>query len=98
MPLVLAIDADRRQADQLAALVRERLAVELVQASDAGEALTALGERVPDLIMTSPLLSPFDESVVAEYLRELGPAGAHVQTLRIPVLGVSKRNERSTFS
>ena len=98
MQLVLAIDADRRQADQLAALVRGRLAVELVQASDAGEALTALGERVPDLIMTSPLLSPFDEGVVAEYLRELGPAGAHVQTLRIPVLGVSKRNERSVFS
>ena len=98
MQLVLAIDADRRQADQLAGLVSRRLAVELVQATSAGEALQALGDRVPDLILTSPLLSPFDEGVLAEYLREIGTAGAHVQTLRIPVLGVAKPEGRSLFS
>ena len=98
MQLILAIHADRRQADQLAALVTKRLAVELVQATSAGEALQALAERVPDLILTSPLLSPFDEGVLAEYLREIGPAGAHVQTLRIPVLDVAKPTARSLFS
>ena len=98
MQLILAIDADRRQAEQLAALVRRRLAVELVQATSAGEGLQALAERVPDLIMTSPLLSPFDEGVLAEYLREIGPAGAHVQTLRIPVLSVAKPAGRGIFS
>jgi hypothetical protein len=98
MQLILAIHADRRQADQLAALVSRRLAVELVQATSAGEALQALAERVPDLILTSPLLSPFDEGVLAEYLREIGPAGAHVQTLRIPVLDVAKPTGRSLFS
>jgi len=98
MQLILAIDADRRQADQLAALVRGRLAVELVQATSAGEGLQALAERVPDLIVTSPLLSPFDEGVLAEYLREIGPAGAHVQTLRIPVLSVAKPAGRAMFS
>jgi CheY-like chemotaxis protein len=87
MQLILAIDTDRRQASQLASLVRARLTVDLVQATSAGEALQALGDRVPDLILTPALLSPFDDGVLAEYLRELGPAGAHVQTLRIPVLG-----------
>ncbi|HEY6613754.1 MAG TPA: hypothetical protein VIZ32_04525, partial [Vicinamibacterales bacterium] len=98
MQLILAIDADKRQAAQLAALVRGRFDAEFVQATSAGEALQALAERVPDLIMTSPLLSPFDDGVLAEYLREIGPAGAHVQTLRIPVLGVAKSAGRSLFS
>ena len=98
MQLILAIDADRRQADQLAALVRGRFDAEFVQATSAGEALQVLAERVPDLIMTSPLLSPFDEGVLAEYLREIGLAGAHVQTLRIPVLGVAKPAGRGLFS
>jgi CheY-like chemotaxis protein len=98
MQLILAIDADKRQAAQLAALVRGRFDAEFVQATSAGEALQALAERVPDLIMTSPLLSPFDDGVLAEYLREIGPAGAHVQTLRIPVLGVTKPAGRGLFS
>ena len=98
MQLILAIDADKRQAAQLAALVRGRFDAEFVQAESAGEALQVLAERVPDLIMTSPLLSPFDDGVLAEYLREIGPAGAHVQTLRIPVLGVAKPAGRGLFS
>lgn len=85
MQLILAIDTDRRQASQLTALVKG-LAVDFVQATSAGEALQALGDRIPDLILTPALLSPFDDGVLAEYLRDLGPAGAHVQTLRIPVL------------
>lgn len=99
MQLILAIDGDRRQAEQLAALVRGRLEAELVQAESAGEALQLLGDRVPDLIMTAPLLSPFDDGVLAEYLRDLGPAAAHVQTLRIPVLGVPRTpSVRGLFS
>jgi hypothetical protein len=83
MQLIVAIDGDRRQAEQLEALVRGRLGVELIQTASAGEALQALGDRVPDLIMTAALLSPFDDGVLAEYLRDLGPAAAHVQSLRI---------------
>ena len=98
MQLILAIDADKSQAAQLAALVRGRFDAEFLQSTSAGEALQVLAERVPDLIMTSPLLSPFDDGVLAEYLREIGPAGAHVQTLRIPVLGVAKSAGRSLFS
>jgi hypothetical protein len=99
MPLILAIDSDRRQSEQLAALMRKSLKVELVQATSAGEGLHALQDRIPDLILTSPLLSPFDDGVLDEYLRELGIQAAHVQTVRIPVLSaVSKPSARTLFS
>jgi hypothetical protein len=94
MQLILAIDSDPRRSEQLASLVRSRLAVDLVQATSAGEALHALKDRVPDLILTSPLLSPFDDGVLDEYLRDLGAAATHVQTLRIPMLS-SGPNKKS---
>jgi len=93
MQLILAIDSDPRQAEQLATLVRARLTVDLVQATSAGEGLHALQDRVPDLILTSPLLSPFDDGVLDEYLRDLGAAGAHVQTVRIPLLSAGHKKK-----
>jgi hypothetical protein len=99
MQVILAIVADQQQAAQLAALIGGRLAVDLVQAAEVGEGLLALDDRIPDLILTSPLMSPFDDGVLDEYLRELGPAGAHVQTLRIPVLSQApKKAPRLGFS
>jgi hypothetical protein len=96
MQLILAIDSDPRRSEQLASLVRAKLQVDLVQAKSAGEGLLALQDRIPDLILTAPLLSPFDEGVLDEYLRDLGAAGAHVQTVRIPVLNAEPK--RSTFA
>jgi hypothetical protein len=98
MQLVLAVHADRRQTEQIAALLCKRAAVDVVQASDAGEGLQELGDRIPDLILTSPLLSPFDEGVLAEYLRELGSAAAHVQTLRIPVMTIPEPSSGGLFA
>ena len=86
MQLILAIDSDPRRSEQLASVVRARLRVDLVQAKGAGEGLQALKDRIPDLILTAPLLSPFDDGVLDEYLRDLGAAGAHMQTVRIPLL------------
>jgi len=86
MPLILAIEPDRRQANQLNAVVKGRLHADLVLADSAEEALAALGDRVPDLILTTALLSPTDEVVLGERLRALNGVAAHVQTLTIPVL------------
>lgn len=86
MPLILAIEPDRGQANQLKAVVRARLRAELVLADTAEAALKALGNRIPDLVLTSAFLSPRDEAAVAERLRTLDVAAAHVQTLTIPVL------------
>jgi hypothetical protein len=93
MQLILAIDSDPRRAEQLATLVHARLTVDLVQATSAGEGLQALQDRIPDLILTAPLLSPFDDGVLDEYLRDLGAAGAHVQTVRIPVLSAGHKKK-----
>lgn len=85
-PLILTVDGDRRQSTQVAALVNGAIDAEMVQASTAAEGLQALGGRVPDLILTSPLLSPKDDGLIAGHLRQLGRAAAHVQTLTIPML------------
>jgi hypothetical protein len=87
MPLILAVEPDKRQAAQLAAVVRERLRADLVIADTAEHALAALADRVPDLILTSALLSTRDETALADHLRSLDAAAAHVQTLTVPVLG-----------
>jgi hypothetical protein len=86
MALILAIEPDRRQASQLTAIVRGRLHAELVLGESAERALAALGQRVPDLVLTSALLSPKDETALGERLRALDGAAAYVQTLTIPVL------------
>ena len=91
MPLILAIEPDRRQAARITSLARERLDVELLVMDSAERALEALSERIPDLILTPQLLSPKDETALNERLRQLDAAGAKVQTLMIPVLASTGR-------
>ena len=86
MPLILAIESDKRQAAQLTAMARSRLKAELVLADSAERALQALGERIPDLILTPALLSPRDEDALTGHLRRLNSKAAHVQTLAVPLL------------
>lgn len=86
MPLILAVDGDKRQSTQVAALVKASIEADMVQAATAAEGLKALNGRVPDLILTSSLLSPKDDGIIAGHLRQLGRAAAHVQTLTIPML------------
>jgi len=95
MPLILAIEPDRRQATQLSAVVNARLHADLVLADSAERALAALGDRVPDLILTSALLSRTDELVLGERLRALDGVAAHVQTLTIPVLAGPRPRART---
>lgn len=87
MPLILAVEPDRKQAAKIAAMARGQLRAELVVTASAAGALAVLADRVPDLILTSQLLSPREEAALADRLRELdGAGGARVQTLMIPVL------------
>lgn len=89
MPLIVAIESDRKQASQVTAIAR-RLHAELLIADATEPVLAQLGARVPDLILTSPLLSPKDEAALAERLRDLD-AAAHVPTLTIPVFASPKK-------
>ena len=95
MPLILAIEPDRKQAARVGALARELPGAELVLADSAEQALASLDGRVPNLILTSLLLSPKDESG----LHALNGSGASVPTLMIPVFATAalQANERSGF-
>jgi hypothetical protein len=94
MSLILAIEPDRRQAAKIAALAKSPLHAELVVAESTAKAFATLANRTPDLILTSLLLSPKDETALADRLRELDAAGTHVQMLVIPVLGAPGRRGR----
>jgi len=99
--LILAIEPDRLQADRISAMVRTHLSAELVIAGSTANALKALGERVPDLILTPALLPPADDAMLAERLRELGSAAAHIQAVTIPILSdgnTSGERERGMLS
>jgi hypothetical protein len=94
MALILAIEPDRKQASKVAAIVKNRLHAEIVSGDTTEHAVEALNGRVPDLILTSLLLSPKDDARLADWLRASDEAGRHVQTLVIPVLGGSARDFR----
>jgi hypothetical protein len=85
MPIILAIEPDRRQRDALSAVVRQRVRAELILADTTERALEAIGNRVPDLVLVPALLSPQDDAALAAALRVIA-AAAHVRTLTIPVL------------
>ena len=93
MALILAIEPDRKQASRVAAIVKNKLHAEIVQADTTEHAIEALAGRAPDLILTSLLLSRKDDAALADWLRESDEAGKHVQTLVIPVLGGSRDDD-----
>src|SRR5438046_5480757 len=88
MPLILAIEPDRRQAAQLSVVVRKRVHAELILVDTTERALDAIGNRMPDLVLVPALLSPQDDAALAAALRVIA-AAARVQMLTIPVLGTS---------
>jgi CheY-like chemotaxis protein len=89
-PLILAVEADSRQAAELLSLFQTEFSAELVLGSSAQQALAAVGERIPDLVLTSALIPPKDEAALTTWLRGLGDAAAHVQTVTIPALATTK--------
>ena len=88
--LILAVEPDHRQAKQLTNLVRRHIRqAELIVADTGAKAVSAVETRIPDLILAPPLLPPKDEAVLTSWLRDLGDAAGHVQTLAIPILAAN---------
>src|SRR5688572_17897009 len=71
LPVILAIENDQQQITKLTAIVKG-LKADLVLAESAEHALAAIGQRVPDLILTPALMSPKDDLALNTRLRELG--------------------------
>lgn len=97
--MIVAIEPDRRRAAQLTGMARAHLHDELLVAPTAAQAVDALNGRVPDVLLTAPLLPSQEEGAIADYLRQLGSAAAHVQTLTIPLLAsTSGERDRPVLS
>ena len=86
MTLILAVEPDPRQASRLSSVLRGRRHTEVVVAKSADAAIESIRGRVPNVLLTSQLLSPQDEARLADWLKDLGPAGTRVQALTIPIL------------
>ena len=95
MPLILAIEPDRRQTTKLAMLARNQLHADLLITDTVQQALTTLDDHDPDLILTSPLLSTRDHAALAERVRELAEDGLRVQMLALPIFGVPGQRVRA---
>lgn len=93
-PVILAVEPDQHQAAQLTALFRRQFEAELVLASSTSAALAKLHGRIPELVLTSALMPPRDEVALLQWLRELGPKAAHVQTVTIPLLASETPQEK----
>src|SRR5258708_13390513 len=97
MPVILAVEPDRKQAARLAAIVRHQVGAELVLADTTERALDALGARIPDMVLVPALLSPQDDASLAAALRVIA-APAHVRTLTIPLpASVAHPTHRAPF-
>lgn len=94
MPVILAIEPDRRQAAQLAGVIRHRVGAELILADTTEHALDAMGDRIPDMVLVPAFLSPQDDAALAAALRVIA-AAAHVRTLTIPLLSNGEIHEAS---
>jgi CheY-like chemotaxis protein len=93
MTVILAVEPDPRQASHLSSVLRGRRNTEVVIARSADTAIESIAGRVPNVLLTSPLLSPQDETRLADWLRELGPSASHVQALTIPILAPKAAEE-----
>src|SRR5262245_29133165 len=98
MSIIVAIEPDRRRATQLNAMARAHLRAELLVAPTAAQAIESLNGRIPDVLLTAPLLPSHEEAAMADHLHQLGPAAAHVQTLTIPLLAGGADRDRPVLS
>lgn len=83
MNRILAIEPDAGRGVRLRRLVREHLKTDFVLATSAQDAITAMGEQRPDLILTSTLLAASDDQHLVAHLRAT-PALRHLPVLTIP--------------
>jgi response regulator RpfG family c-di-GMP phosphodiesterase len=95
MPLILAIEPDRRQSTKLSMLARNQLHLDLIIADSVEQAISTLDEVVPDLILASPMIPSTDGLALAERLREIDNEGVHVPIVVTPPLAVQGQRGRS---
>lgn len=100
MNRILAIEPDPDRGVRLQLLVREHLNTDLVLATSADAAITAINDSRPDVILTSTLLAASDEQELVAYLRATASL-RHLPVLTIPPVlepAVAETRSRGLFS
>ena len=87
MAYALAVEPDASQAEALERMLNARIGGALRVVGSIDEAFGALVERIPDLILMSPLLAPQDEEQIVARLGSMGIDASHVRLLSIPRFG-----------
>ena len=93
MPIILAIESDRRQAARVAALAPGHIDAEIIVVGSIAAALDILKTRRPDLVLTPPLFSTRDDATLTARLRELEDDGVELPTLVTPLLAPGEGGE-----
>jgi CheY-like chemotaxis protein len=93
MTRILAIEPNPERAQALRQLVHDRLGADLVLADSTAAAIAAMTTQAADLILTSILLPPNDDSQLTVYLRECDHAST-VPVLLIPPVVEEHQGQR----
>ena len=83
VPLVVALEPDVRQATILKRVIRDHVHADLIVVDSRDATISAVNDRLPDVILLTALLSPRDEAEIIAHLRTLSGA-EHLQTHTIP--------------
>ena len=83
----LAVEPDPSRAEALERMLNARIGGTLRVVGSIENAFAALAERIPDLILMSPLLAPQDEEQIVGRLGSMGVDASHVRLLSIPRVG-----------
>lgn len=82
---ILAVERDPERGRNLQQLMRGRVNAELVFAASPDAAMASISEQVPDLILTSALMTPSDDAQLTEHLKA-SPHGRDLPVLTLPPL------------
>jgi hypothetical protein len=72
-PRVLIVEPDPERAGALEGMLRPSISFHLEVVPSADEALRSMARALPDLVMTSTLLSPSEVAAITVYVRRLTP-------------------------
>jgi CheY-like chemotaxis protein len=72
-PRVLVVEPDFERARVLERMLRTSIGFRLEVVTSADEALRSMAKELPDLVMTSTLLSPADVAAITGYVRQVTP-------------------------
>ena len=80
---VLLVEPDEGRAQRLTRILADHVSAELRVVSSAADAVVAMRECLPDLVLTTAFLSPPEETLIRTHLRQVRGA-AHVQVVTVP--------------